>query len=226
MTLHNPISKGRWMIAQKAEADYWHGKNVLIRGYNRIKQKYASIMQCYAAALPNDIDILDLGCGPTCPAQFIGKGRKTFVDPLLDQFRRAFPGTLPQGKFIASMAEDMDSPDASFDFILCINALNHMQNPELVLNEVDRLLKPHGVFIISVITYPQLIARLRYIRECHFSTFRDDQRPYAYTFSGMRKTLLRHFDIIEQINANNHGLFPSLTSNWIFVCRHKKYFHG
>jgi len=221
MALHNAISKGRWLIAQKAEADYWHKKTVIDRELEQIRKSYLPVIKCYAAALPGDISILDLGCGPTCPSQFIDKGDKTFSDPLLDQFRRVFPGTLPKGKCITSMAEDVDQPDASCDLILCINALSHMQNPELALNEVGRLLKAHGIFILSVITHPQLIARIRYACEWHFPVFRDDRRPYAYTLSGMKRTVQRHFDIIEQIKVPKSGIFPALTSNWLFVCRHK-----
>jgi SAM-dependent methyltransferase len=223
MTHHKAIDKSRWLIAQKAEINYWHGQETLERELDRVKRNYVPIIECYAAALPDDIAILDVGCGPTCPAQFIRKGSKTYVDPLLDQFRRAFPGALPQGEYISNLAEAIDKPDASFDLILCFNALDRMLNPELVINEIERLLKPHGIFIMSVMTYAQPVARMRYLFEHFLTIFRNEDHPYSYTLSGIRKTLLRHFEIVEQIRIGKKRLlFPRLKSEWIFVCRHRK----
>lgn len=223
MTLHKPVDKSRWLTAQKAEVTYWHGQDILEKGLERVKERHVPIIECYAAAFPNDISILDIGCGPTCPAQFIEKGSKTYIDPLLDQFRRAFPGALPQGEYISDMAESIDKPDASFDLILCFNAFDYMLNPELVINELERLLKPHGIFIVSVKTYSQIMARFRYLSEHFLTIFRDENHPYSYTLSGIRKTLLRHFEIIEEVRVGRKGLaFPGSRSEWAFVCRHGK----
>jgi len=71
-------------------------------------------------------------------------------------------------------------------------------NPELALNEIDRLLKPHGIFLLGIVVFPGLMARLLRIFESLIPVFRDPSRPYAYTLSGIRRTLSRHFTITEE----------------------------
>jgi SAM-dependent methyltransferase len=40
--------------------------------------------------------------------------------------------------------------DASFDVILCLSVLEHLWDPELMLSECRRLLRPGGVFLVNV----------------------------------------------------------------------------
>jgi 2-polyprenyl-3-methyl-5-hydroxy-6-metoxy-1,4-benzoquinol methylase len=40
--------------------------------------------------------------------------------------------------------------DSSFDYILCADVLEHLNNPEIVLSKLVKLLKPDGKFIISL----------------------------------------------------------------------------
>ena len=41
--------------------------------------------------------------------------------------------------------------EASFDTVTCLGALNHIPNREKVLQEVSRLLKPNGLFLMTMI---------------------------------------------------------------------------
>ncbi|MDX8410298.1 MAG: hypothetical protein R8K46_00285, partial [Mariprofundaceae bacterium] len=87
MAHHEPVSKSRWMAAQKVEANYWHGPKVLQEEMENIRKHFAPILTRAAEDLGEDANILDIGCGPACPAQFIEHGSKTYIDPLLDEFR-------------------------------------------------------------------------------------------------------------------------------------------
>ncbi len=221
MVRHESISKARWLASQKKIAEYWHGEDVLERELNRIRRYYVPNLEKYAGKLSASARILDMGCGPVCAARFTGQAEKTYLDPLLDDFRRAYPGKLPRGAHVAAPYESIPEADASFDLILCIDALDHAMNPELALHEIERLLKPGGIFIMGLVVFPALIARLHRFLECFISPLHDAARPYAYTLNGLRKTLTRHLEIIEEqeLPEARESEARLLGREMIIVCR-------
>jgi 2-polyprenyl-3-methyl-5-hydroxy-6-metoxy-1,4-benzoquinol methylase len=49
-------------------------------------------------------------------------------------------------------AEHMPFKKSSFDLITCFETIEHLNNPELMLNDVHQILKPNGVFLFSTPT--------------------------------------------------------------------------
>jgi len=223
MARHKTIDKSRWLISQKKLAEYWHGEDILERELDRIRRFYVPVMEKYAGKLSGKACILDVGCGPVCAARFIKQGEKSYLDPLLDDFRRAYPGKLPKKKHLTAPSDCIPEADASFDLVLCIDALDHAMNPELTLHEIERLLKPDGVFILGLIIFPSLIARLYHFLERYAPLFRDDAHPYSYALTGIKKTLERHFEIVaeEHIPEPRISEARMLGRESVFVCRVK-----
>ena len=221
MPYHKAFSKQRWSAALKAELSsilqLQHKYPDISPLREQVKKRYLPIIEPYLAALQEDSQILELGCGPTCFSQFIKHGKKTFLDPLLDNFRRAWPGSLPTGTFIAGTAENIQAPDATYDCILCLRTLSHVQNPELVLNEVERLLKPQGFFIISVELWPGAFARLHYLTARLFPQGILKNRLYCYTRRGIENTLRRHFHIQASHVLPATNTF-SLKTEQLYIC--------
>jgi len=177
----------------------------------------------YTKELSNDAHILDVACGATCLANEIPQGHKVFMDPLLDFFRREFPGSLPDlpdEQVLATEAERMDLETKSFDFVLCLCGISHMYNPELVLHEVERVLKKDGTFIVSVVVWPVFLSRLYYSLSRFIPKNLLTNRLYCYASRGVRKTLLRHFDIVSETQLNL-GYWFSPAHELLFVCRQK-----
>lgn len=222
MAHHKPFSKQRWMSSQKVE----------LALMNRLKENYDSIRQIAEDAreryLPSigpateELDehaaILELGSGPACVSQFIPQGHKTYVDPLMDDFRRAWPGGLPEGEFISGMAERINKRDRSFDLILALRMLSNVQNPELVLHEIERLLKPEGTAIVSIIVWPSLFARLHYFTAELFPQRALSNRLYCYTRTAIERTLGRHFEIAETIRLPAREGWM-LQQELLYICR-------
>jgi len=46
--------------------------------------------------------------------------------------------------------ENINFSDNSFDIITLIDSIEHMDNPEIILKEISRLLKPGGFFLLNV----------------------------------------------------------------------------
>ena len=223
MAHHKAFSKQRWNSAQKAEL---HQFGIEQENHADITdlaeqayQRYGSIIAQYTTYLDDDSQILEVGSGPACVSQYIPHGHKTFLDPLLDDFRRTWPGSLPKGTYITGMAEQINAPNQSYDFILCLKAISHVQNPELVLHEIERLLKPDGKLILSVDVWPLPFAQLHYFTANFFPQCTLKNRLYCYTQRGIENTLKRHFCIEDAYTLPAMQSF-SLRQERLYICAH------
>lgn len=85
------------------------------------------------AGKKNNIEVLDIGCGPNAVAiAFFANGlyvKLTCMD------KRDYPGV-----FVGDM-EKLNLKDKSFDGVQCINALDHTINAEQALKELIRVAK-------------------------------------------------------------------------------------
>lgn len=222
MAHHKAFNKQRWSASLKAELsllnELQQGNIDIDSLKEEVKTRYLPLIEPHVSNLQEDSQILELGCGSTCVSQFIKPGKKTFLDPLLDDFRRAWPGSLPKGSFIAGMAESINAPDAYYDCILCLKTISHVQNPELVLHEVERLLKDNGTFIISVELWPTSFAKLHYFTASFFPQRTLQNRLYCYTRRGIENTLQRHFDIQSSHCIPSMKIF-NLKYEYFYVCK-------
>ncbi|MDP6379969.1 MAG: class I SAM-dependent methyltransferase [Phycisphaerae bacterium] len=56
----------------------------------------------------------------------------------------------------------VDAPDASFDYISCVDGLEHMTNPYRAVEEFSRVLKPGGFGIFSIPNYSNIEKRFKF----------------------------------------------------------------
>jgi SAM-dependent methyltransferase len=222
MARHKPIAKSRWLQAQKATVQKWHGKDVLAERLAHAETHYLPHLQPLLDKLPPKPTVLDIGSGPVCLSHFIPNAKRIFIDPLLDDYQRAYPGALPSGKYLNCMAENIPLAAASCDLVLSFNALSYTLNPELVINEVERVLKPDGFLVVTIDTVPPLHARLHYLAERFIPALRDESQPYHYSHHGIRNTLSRHFDIIEEHQLQRQPGLSHPRTEWMFVCTHHR----
>jgi len=220
MSMHKPVDSIRWHASQKLSLQAWSNKN-LTDERERGERSLLPILQRYAKAFPQDATVLEIGCGPVCIARLLPQKLKTYLDPMADDYRRMFPGKLPEeGEYLTAPAERIPKPADSYDLIICLNMISHALNPELVMNEIERLLKPGGKFILAIRTHSQLEARLHYMAIRMFPFLCSKTRPYYYTRTGIRRTLQRHFNIVDETAQKAHTIpLPFCKrEQHIFVC--------
>lgn len=58
--------------------------------------------------------------------------------------------------------DKISAPDDSFDYICCVDGLEHMTNPYRAVEEFARVLKPGGIGVFSVPNYSNIEKRLKY----------------------------------------------------------------
>jgi arsenite methyltransferase len=101
---------------------------------------------------------MDLGCGRgndvLMMAEEVGMEGKVYgvdiTDAMLDKARRTADKTGTNNvEFIKSNLESLPFEDNSVDLIISNCTINHVDNKDAVWNEIYRILKPGGRFVIS-----------------------------------------------------------------------------
>lgn len=94
-----------------------------------------------------DQKFLDIGCGDGVLLSLIKKGKLYGVD--LDQDSLNFASTKIQAKLIKAKAEKLPFKNNFFDVVIATEIIEHLSRPQLMLQEIKRVLKPGGKIIIT-----------------------------------------------------------------------------
>ena len=100
--------------------------------------------------------VLDLGCAGGFMAEALTlKGAKvTGIDPAADAIDAAKARARNIGQDITydvGVGEALPYGDASFDAVVCVDVLEHVQDLSKVIDELARVLKPGGMFLYDTI---------------------------------------------------------------------------
>ena len=92
--------------------------------------------------------ILDVGCGPRGSLEWaVNAKRRVGIDPLADKYKKLINKNTNM-EYVSAPAEQMPFESNSFDIVSCFNALDHAENLESVLEEIRRVLKKEGYFLL------------------------------------------------------------------------------
>jgi ubiquinone/menaquinone biosynthesis C-methylase UbiE len=94
--------------------------------------------------------LLDVGCGPRGSLEWADlSAERIGLDPLVATYRQ-FGIQHHKMQYVEARSEEMPFGDDHFDFVSCLNALDHVDDVKLTLNEIFRVLKPGGQFLLIV----------------------------------------------------------------------------
>ena len=101
-------------------------------------------------------EVLDLGCAGGFMAEALDDrgARVTGIDPAADAIAAARAHAAQTGREIrydVGVGEALPYGDASFDAVVCVDVLEHVQDLSLVLSQVARTLRPGGLFLFDTI---------------------------------------------------------------------------
>lgn len=146
----------RWKIAQAAEIRWW--KWYLARkdktAYLDWKKHY---WQTFWDKLPSHPEaaasVLDAGCGPAGINMILDKYQVTAIDPLLDQYQAQIdhfqPEAFPWVSYQKKQLEELEDTHV-FDWIFCLNVINHVADLDQSMQKLWRSLRPGGTLVVSV----------------------------------------------------------------------------
>ena len=152
--------------------------------------------------------ILDIGCGNGWVLyQYKKKGwevagvepSKVAADMGNEQGLNIFNGTLLESNF----------PDNEFDFILSNHSFEHIYNPNEVLKEIHRILKPNGKVTIGVPNVKGLNSKLA---KEYWYYLGAPVHTFNYSDNNLSQLLTKHKFKVQQVNyvSNAHGILGSI----------------
>lgn len=112
---------------------------------------------------------LDMGCGPISVFEWSDK-KCIGIDPLWDEYNKLLRIT-PRQEHFNQDGEKLPFEDEKFDWIFCYNVIDHTPEPNNMVDEMYRLLKPNGTVYLQVNFDDELSAP-------HYKLWRDADLKY------------------------------------------------
>ncbi len=104
-----------------------------------------AVVKSFAESSPSGALVLDVGCGLRPYESFFDHAKYIGVD--VPNSGRESEGKRPDFEFDGIY---LPFPDQSFDEVICTEVLEHAVNPDALLKEINRVLKPSGRLLITV----------------------------------------------------------------------------
>lgn len=97
----------------------------------------------------------------------------------------------------ADLTRGVAHEDKYFDIVVCEQVLEHLQDPQSVLAELIRVLKPGGLLIIGVPTYAPTIAQIRAHIVPRIDRLLGKERGHAqvFTAASLRRMVATHTSV-------------------------------
>ncbi len=98
-----------------------------------------------------------------------------------------------------NLDRDLPFDDQSFDYVTCLEGLEHIENPQQAIREFARLLRPDGHLIVSVPNILNIEERLKWLIYGYTSHFKPITRAQAARLraeSGNREEIAAHVNPI------------------------------
>lgn len=120
---------------------------------------------------------LDYGCGLVSMFEFSPLNIEA-CDPLMDEFDKIYHH-YGKVRYVRELS-------VQYDFVACINVLDHTPDPQTIIDDIKRVLKPGGKLYFEVNFDPELFAP-------HHILFRmDTVRHYLKDFKLIRETVTQN----------------------------------
>ncbi len=200
------------------------------------------IKQEVAKNVTKDIKFIDLGCKD---GYLLDKAKELSLDVYGCDISDSVIKVLDKQDFNmkkVDLEKTLPYKDKTFDIITCLQVIEHLTNPEHLIEEISRILKPDGLLILSTPNLASIGSRLRLLfglyphqlSPCEKWHFGNHYR--LFTVPALKVVLERNKFTIEQVrgteiyfNPNSwkkgfHStylakLLPKLAQRVIVVCR-------
>ena len=144
----------KWKIAQSLEIRWWQRylKSKSPEEYLSWKRDYwNNFLKKIEVEVEENAAILDAGCGPAGIFIYFPKQEVTALDPLLDQYDSLPHFSKSDYKNVNFLSSPLEEADLKkYDYIFCLNAINHVADLETSMDKIVESIKPGGQLILSI----------------------------------------------------------------------------
>ena len=131
--------------------------------------------------IKKDMKVLDVGCGISTVLHFID-GERYGIDPLADEYKKLY--SYPAGINIQKgYGEEIPFQDKYFHIVFCSNVLDHVSDPKKTCDEIYRVLRQNGFFILTIEIFKE-------------KTIRDPAHPHSLSKRDVHLLLKDKFEIL------------------------------
>lgn len=113
-------------------------------------------------------DVLDVGCAGGFMSEALAErgARVIGVDPAakaIDAARRQATASGSGAEYLVGVGEALPFPDGAFDYVVCVDVLEHVDSLDQTISEIARVLRPGGTFFFDTINR-NLLSRFVVVR--------------------------------------------------------------
>ena len=131
---------------------------------------------------------LDIPCGQGALAERLrAQGFKIFCGDLDSEWYRVEDGHFHQ----VDLNGNLPYKDETFDCVTCVEGIEHLENPHLLIREIGRILRSGGTAVITTPNIMNIKSRFYFLLRSYFNNFRHFSQP-----SSQRELLGLHINPI------------------------------
>lgn len=161
--------------------------------------------------LPTGSKILDAGCGlSSWLSPYLRKKYKIYGVDGEPEVIQICKYLYPKAKYKVGNLYNLDYKNNQFDAVIMREVIEHFKKPEIAVKEVNRILKPEGLYILTTPNYTSL---LTYFIEHTYNRFfggsckpyKDDVHPSKFTPHTLTNLIEKYFTI-EMLDLIDFGI--------------------
>lgn len=152
--------------------------------------------------------ILDAGCGDGFVSKFYFDNYEVYGIDIEKEAIDYCTKTYPKGRYLLGDIYNLGFEDNFFDAIIFSQVIEHLYEPEKVLKELYRILKPGGIILITTPNYNSKL--WIFIEHTYFRFFggnckpyKNDVHPSKYKYKILKQHLEKHF---KEVNVGKINL--------------------
>ena len=182
------MNENRWELAQEYEKEWWDSRKeaISLDFYKHFAEDLNGILKDILEIKKNTF-ILEIGSGAAGTITFIDSDNKYAIDPLEYFYSTVKEFTKDRDsrvKYFSAKGEELPFEKEMFDLIIIDNVLDHCADPDKVVEEMNRVLKPGGIIFFRQNTYHCWGVFVRSIME---KIVFDKGHPFTFSKSRLEK---------------------------------------